>query len=65
MIDPRAPRMMPGQEPYTQEELDRLYAAVADAADGDPGEEGEAEVLAEFSRREIDAMVAAEGTVDR
>lgn len=35
------PRMMPGQEPYTDEELSALYRLVADAADGDPGEENE------------------------
>lgn len=38
-----APRMMPGQEPYTPEELDRLHALVHDAALGDPGEAGEIE----------------------
>jgi len=36
--------MMPGQEPYTPEERERLYALVRDAADGDPGEQGEPRV---------------------
>lgn len=35
------PRMAPGQEPYTCAELARLYGAVADAAEDDPGELGE------------------------
>ncbi|MGV0985033.1 MAG: hypothetical protein ACOYB2_10790 [Limnohabitans sp.] len=40
-----APKMMPGQEPYTPEEVATLHALVADAALGDPGEAGEADVL--------------------
>jgi hypothetical protein len=31
-------KMMPGQDPYTQGELGKLFALVSDAADGDPGE---------------------------
>ena len=34
-------RMMPGQVPYTADELRRLYAALGDAADADPGEQAE------------------------
>ena len=36
-----APKMMPGQEPYTPAELTTLYGLVADAAAGDPGEANE------------------------
>jgi len=39
------PKMMPGQEPYTEEELKQLHKMVSDAAEGDPGETEEAEVL--------------------
>lgn len=35
------PKMIPGQDPYTADELDALYALVADAAEGDPGERDE------------------------
>ena len=35
------PKMMPGQEPYTDAELLAVYALVADAAKGDPGERAE------------------------
>ncbi len=35
------PRMMPGQEPYTPEEMTRLQNLVSDAAKGDPGEADE------------------------
>jgi hypothetical protein len=35
--------MMPGQTPYTLDELERLHRLVADAAAGDPGEQGEIE----------------------
>jgi hypothetical protein len=35
------PRMMPGQEPYTEAETAQLYALVEDAANGDPGERDE------------------------
>lgn len=41
--DPFPARMMPGQDPYTEAELEQLYELVADAADGDPGEAGEIE----------------------
>ena len=34
-------KMMPGQEPYTEDETKRLYALVHDAATGDPGERDE------------------------
>jgi hypothetical protein len=34
-------RMMPGQVPYTAAELRRLYTALGDAADVDPGEQAE------------------------
>jgi hypothetical protein len=34
-------QMMPGQTPYTPEELETLYALVSDAADEDPGEANE------------------------
>lgn len=37
--------MMPGQKPYTQAELKALYALVADAAAGDPGEQDEPGLL--------------------
>lgn len=37
----RLPVMMPGQEPYTERQLAALYSLVTDAADADPGEEGE------------------------
>lgn len=37
-IDPRHPKMMPGQAPYTPGELDILYGMVRVAAAGDPGE---------------------------
>lgn len=33
--------MMPGQEPYTAAELDKLERLVSEAADGDPGEDYE------------------------
>ena len=32
MIDPYNIKMIPGQEPYTREELDRLYAIVGEVA---------------------------------
>ena len=35
---PEPTKMMPGQEPYTPEELARLQSLVSDAAEGDPGE---------------------------
>ena len=35
------PKMMPGQEEYTPEELAQLYQTVSDAAEGDPGEQDE------------------------
>ena len=38
---PEAPKMMPGQEPYTPNELATLYGLVSDAAAGDPGEANE------------------------
>lgn len=41
------PGMMPGQKPYTADELKRLHALVSAAADGDPGEEGEEVYLRE------------------
>jgi len=37
------PKMLPGQEPYTEEELRRLYSLVNNAAAEDPGEQAEAE----------------------
>ena len=39
--EPFTVRMMPGQEPYTDAELARVSALVADAAAGDPGEGAE------------------------
>lgn len=36
-------RMMPGQTPYTPEEVGMLHELVSDAAKGDPGEAGEIE----------------------
>lgn len=39
--EPFKMKMMPGQEPYTDEELKRLEALVAAAAEEDPGEENE------------------------
>lgn len=65
MIDPRNPRMMPGQEPYSQRDLDRLYRLIDDAAAGDPGEAGEAEARAAFDPREIAAIVAAGDDIER
>ena len=41
---------MPGQKPYTDEEREQLDQLVSDAADGDPGEAGEAEVLQKHRR---------------
>ena len=35
------PKMMPGQEPYTEEELRKLYSLVGKAAEEDPREEAE------------------------
>jgi len=49
--------MMPGQEPYTPPELKTLYQLVHDAAEGDPGEEGEREVL---MARQSKTVVATE-----
>lgn len=43
-------RPMPGQEPNTPADLDTLRALVSDAAEGDPGEAGEAEVIREHSK---------------
>ena len=43
--DPFRTKMMPGQEPYTAEEVVHLSQFVADAAEDDPGEAGEAEYL--------------------
>lgn len=37
----KPPKMMPGQEPYTPDELARVEKLVSDAADSDPGETGE------------------------
>lgn len=34
-------RMMPGQTPYTEAELETVYQLVSDAADDDPGEVNE------------------------
>jgi hypothetical protein len=34
-------KMMPGQEPYTDDELRALHNLVSDAAEGDPGERDE------------------------
>ena len=39
--EPFIMKMMPGQEPYTECELQILFRLVADAADSDPGEESE------------------------
>lgn len=36
-----APRMLPGQTPYTEAELAKLHKLVGEAADGDPGERDE------------------------
>lgn len=44
MINEYNVKMMPGQEPYTKEELDRLYKFVSEAAELDEllgGENGE------------------------
>jgi len=41
-------KMLPGQSPYTEAELELLYSLISDAAEGDPGEDGEAEVLRKF-----------------
>lgn len=35
------PKMIPGETPYTEEELKKVHGLVGDAADGDPGEENE------------------------
>jgi len=45
-------RMMPGQTPYTNQELAKLYTLVSDAADGDPGEQDEAQVPREREESE-------------
>lgn len=45
---PSAGKMMPGQTPYTPKELKQLHQMVGDAAMGDPGEQGEAEVLKKY-----------------
>jgi hypothetical protein len=34
-------KMMPGQTPYTDEEKAKLKSLISDAAEGDPGEQGE------------------------
>lgn len=41
LLEQLTPKMMPGQTPYTPEELDALHRMIADAAAGDPGEAGE------------------------
>jgi len=41
------PKMMPGQEPYSKDEYKKLTDMVEEAAEGDPGELEEAEVLGE------------------
>lgn len=46
------PRMMPGQEPYTPEELKKLYALISAAADEDPGEAMEEVYLREQEREQ-------------
>jgi hypothetical protein len=38
MTPARAPKMLPGQDPYTPEELEALYRLVGEAAEEDPGE---------------------------
>ena len=37
----RKPKMMPGQEPYTEEELNKLYKTIDEGAESDPGESRE------------------------
>jgi hypothetical protein len=44
---PQSSGMMPGQTPYTEEELKAVRKLVSDAALGDPGEQGESAVLKE------------------
>ena len=41
------PKMMPGQEPYTEEEYKKVTDMIGDASLGDPGEEGEEVFLRE------------------
>jgi len=45
-------RMMPGQVPYTQEELNKLYRLVGEAAGADVTEENESEVLRHYAQGE-------------
>ncbi len=48
-----SPGMMPGQASYTDEEREQLDQWIAEAAEGDPGEEGEREVLQKHRRLEF------------
>jgi hypothetical protein len=61
-----AEKMMPGQKPYTKEELKNLYKMVGDAAKGDPGEKEEEAVLKERDRmlKEKKAFIDAVKTVE-
>lgn len=55
------PKMMPGQTPYTPEDVARLEQLVSDAAAGDPGELEESKVMtAEQTMRELCKAKAAE-----
>lgn len=38
----QCPKMLPGETPYTPEELELLYRLVHEAAEHDPGEQGDA-----------------------
>lgn len=46
------PRMAPGQEPYTCDELRQVNKLISDAADEDPGEEYEAYLIYEREQDE-------------
>jgi hypothetical protein len=61
-----AEKMMPGQKPYTKEELKKLHKMVGDAAKGDPGEKEEEKVLKERDRmlKEKKAFIDAVKTVE-
>jgi len=56
----KSPRMMPGQTPYTEEEVQKLNKMVGDASMGDPGEEKEDDLA---SKRRIVRVTFDDGDV--
>lgn len=48
-------KMIPGQTPYTPEEKKKLNGLISDAAEGDPGEQGENKAI--LSKR-VDSVTA-------